>query len=282
MRTIIARNAHQALAESAFQLHHFGATDECGGKVLPIPTSTLITNSSERVAFYAGLNPFNALLTAARNMAEVRTEHVVDAGKALKNRPDARVTMTGEQCDPLGVIYAQVDLDGKIQVMGCSSETNVIHEADDLVYLSMVQAYIARASGREPGVLWHTSMSPSCEVSQLDLLSDVADQAPTPPAQFNDPYSSGTVTDTIPLLSIPAGRWFRELVQFFVSERYDSVDYVDPFIQHVLAPAHRAEQLYLESAPLDAVQRAIGEIAAQDWMQACLQWVNANTKSEIS
>ena len=282
MRTIIARNAHQALAESCFQLHHFGVTDEGGGKVLPIPTSTLITNTNERVAFYSGLNPFDALLGAARNIAEVRTECMVGAGKALKSRPDARVTMTGEQCDPLGVIFAQVDLDGKLQLMGCSSETNVLHEADDLVYLSMVQAYIAHASGREAGVLWHTSMSPSCDVRQLDLLSEVAGHAPQPPAQFEDPYSTGSMTDTIPLLSIPAGRWFRELVQFFVSEAYDSVEYVDPFIQHVLAPAHRARRLHEEGAPLASVQRAIGEIAAQDWMQACLQYVNASTKSEIS
>ena len=282
MRTIIARNAHQALAESCFQLHHFGVTDGDGGKVLPIPTSTLVASPTERVAFYSGLDPFQALLGSARDIAEVRLNCMVGAGKALKDMPDARATMHSGECDSIGAAFAQIDLDGKVQLMACSSQTNVLGEADDLVLLSMIQSYIAHAAGREVGVLWHSSFRPSCDVSQLDLLSEVADHAPTPPAQFEDPYSMGSITDTIPLLSIPAGRWYRELVQFFVSERYDSVDYVDPFIQHVLAPAHRAKRLYDDAAPLATVQRAIGEIAAQDWMQACLQWVNATTQYETS
>tara|TARA_R110002153_G_scaffold116529_1_gene260208 strand:+ start:40 stop:882 length:843 start_codon:yes stop_codon:yes gene_type:complete len=280
MRTIIARNFHQAIAESCYQLEHFGTTSSEGGKVLPIPSTTLVTNPNERVAFYSGLDPFEALLGGAQGIAEGRLEYLEHSGRALKSRSDALITLHGSGCDSINTVFAQVDLDGKVQLMACSSETNVLKQAEDFVFLSMVQSYLAHATGREPGVLWHTSMSPVVDPHQLELLSDVSGHAPEPPAQFEDPYSTGSMTDTIPLLSIPAGRWFRELVQFFGA--FDAVEYIDPFIQHVLAPAHRARRLHEEHAPLASVQRAIGEIAAQDWMQACLQYVNANTKSEIS
>tara|TARA_R110000737_G_scaffold47134_7_gene67095 strand:+ start:10879 stop:11718 length:840 start_codon:yes stop_codon:yes gene_type:complete len=278
MRTIIARNTHQALAESCFQLNSFGADEPDGGKVLPIPSTTLITNSSERVASYGGLDPFQALLDGAQRLSEVRNLKV--AGGELKARPDARITLYGDARENIAAVFAHVDLDGKVQLMACSNESNVLEQSDDLVFLSMLQGYLAHACGRELGVLWHTSMSPTADANQLEILSSLAAHAPQPPNQFDDPYSSGSISDTIPLLSIPAGRWHRELVQFF--EVFDSVEYVDPFIQHVLAPTHRAKRLYDDAAPLATVQRAVGEIAAQDWMQACLAWVNATTKYETS
>tara|TARA_R110002167_G_scaffold143958_2_gene333647 strand:- start:7051 stop:7926 length:876 start_codon:yes stop_codon:yes gene_type:complete len=278
MRTIIARNAHQAMAESCFQLDSFGVTDEDGGKVLPIPTASTIVAPLERVALYPALEPFDALLGGARDLAEKRHDHVGFCAEALKKDPSTRVTLrpTGE-CDSIGVIYIQVDLDGKVMLMACSSITDVVLEYADLVYLSMVLEYVATTCRREPGALWHTSMRPSAREPMLGIVAAIGKHAPQPPNPFVDPYSAGTLTNTIPLLSIPRGRFDRELVQFFSNDTYDSVDYIDPFIQHVLAPAHRAYRLYLEDAAVPVVQRAIGEISAQDWMQACLLWVKTTT-----
>jgi hypothetical protein len=271
MRTIIVRNAHQALAESCFQLDKFGTSNSEGGKTLPIPSTTTILVPLERVALYAQLQPFDALLGSARDLAEGRLEHVATCAKHLKAKPDTRVTLrpTGE-CDNIGAVYVQVDMDGKVAMMACCSHTDVILESADMVYLSMVLEYIATTCKREAGALWITSMSPYFREPMAATVAAIASHAPQPPAQYEDPYSSDVIQNTMPLMSIPAGRWDRELKQFFNDDTYDSVEYIDPFIQHVLAPAHRAYRLFLEDAAIPVVQRAIGEISAQDWMQACL------------
>mgnify|MGYP003631191212 CR=1 FL=1 len=275
MRTIIARNAHQALAESCYQLDTFGVTDADGGKVMPIPTTTTILAPLERVPSYADLDPFALLMNAAEELAEGRFPHVVDGAKALKANPDTRVTLTNEGCDSIGSILVQVDMDGKVMMLASSANTTVMADPADLVYLSMVLELMASVSGREAGCLWSTNMRPHSNPNDA-RVHRIAQFAPQPPAQFEDPYSLGKVTNTIPLLSIPVNRYMRELVQFF-GGAYDTVDYIDPFIQHVLAPAHRANRLYHGDAAVPVVQRAIGEIAAQDWMQACQHWVTSTT-----
>jgi len=271
MRTILARNAHQALAESCFQLDSFGATNSDGGKTLPIPTNTTILMPLERVQLYGVMFPLPALITACSDLADERLRNVSHGAKALEKDSSVQVTLhPSDPCDDIGVAYVRVDMDGKVQMMACCPRTNVIEEASDIVYLSMVMEYVATVCKREVGALWITSMSPQCSSAQLDVVKELAKYAPQPPNQFDDPYSLGVIKNTIPLMSIPSGRWDRELKQFFSNETFDAVDYVDPFIQNVLAPAHRAHKLLVEQAPIAQVQRAIGEIASQDWMQACL------------
>ena len=138
----------------------------------------------------------------------------------------------------------------------------------------MVLEVMSHVSGFRTGAMWVTTACPRYgKIDEPDVL-EIAKHAPMPPKQYDDPYSSERVRATVPLMSIPAGRWMRELRQFF-DGAFDSVEYVDPFIQNVLAPAHRAYGLHLEGAPLPQVQRAIGEIASQDWMVACLLYTTS-------
>jgi len=275
MRVIIARNAHQALTESCYQLEHFGQADDNGGKVLPIPTTSTILNPQERVALYEGLDPFDALLGGAQDMAEHRLRHVSHCAAALKRDPATQVTLRGGDCESLGAVYVQVDMDGKVMLMATRHSSEVTLDPRDMVYLSFVMEYIAITTKRPVGALWITTMRPTCWVDRLPIVQAIAKHAPEPPAQFDDPYSSEAITNTVPFMSIPRGRFDRELIQFFSA--FDTVEYIDPFIQNVLAPAHRAHTLHTSGAPLAQVQRAIGEIAAQDWMQACLLYVNTCT-----
>tara|TARA_R110000796_G_scaffold41179_1_gene101906 strand:+ start:7135 stop:7977 length:843 start_codon:yes stop_codon:yes gene_type:complete len=269
MRTIIARNSHQALAESCYQLTNFGVLNADGGKVLPIPTTSTILRPLERVAFHPHLNQLEALLCAATDIAGDRLEHVIPACRALKSNPEVRVTLRGTECDNIGAVFVNIDHDGKLAMMASVSHADLDLEYADQVYLSMLLEYMAASTKREVGVLWITSMVPHCRASMIETVRSIGADAPIPPAQYNDPYSAGTIRNTIPMVSIPSNRYDRELKQFF-DGAFDSVEYVDPFIQHVLAPAHRVAALVKDGAPTATVQRAIGEIASQDWMQACL------------
>ena len=278
MRNIISRNAHQALAESCYQVHQFGVDNAMGGKTLPIPSSTLLVSPLERVALYPELDQFATLLTAARAMAENRLPHLGHSADALKRDPTVRATLHAGECDQLGVAHVQVDMDGKVQMLASCTDSDVALEYVDMVYLSMALEYIANVCGREPGALWITTLSPQFTSSAADAVASIAKSAPQPPAPYDDPYSSNSIHNTIPLMSIQRGRWDRELRQFF-DGAFDQVDYVDPFIQRVLAPAHRAYNLRLDGAPEAQVQRACGEIASQDWMQACLLTTSTRTTS---
>lgn len=273
MRTIIARNIHQALAESCYQLDSFGVDQPDGGKILPIPTSTTILKPLERVPFYGVLDPFDMLLSSAYRLAYARFPNVVSGAANLKTDPSAMVTLyPANDSDTIASICVHVDADGSLQLMASGSSSDVI-EAADLVYLSMVLEFMSSASRREVGAIWSISMAPRCTGADLGDLRVIASEAPQPPDTFHDPYSLDTAHATIPLVSIPSNRWMREASQFY-GGAYDDVSYVDPFIQNVLAPAYRAYALYREGAPESQVQRAIGEIASQDWMIACLQYVS--------
>lgn len=178
--------------------------------------------------------------------------------------------------------YFQVDLDGKLQMMVTNRSNDLIWGAygANAVHFSFLLEYMATAMGREVGLYYQTSFNTHYYVgNHQKLVEQLADKAPMPPQQYTCPYSEGKVRDTIPLMSIPRGRWDRELDTFMKLDiaTGDPTDrtFVDPFFQHVASPLLRAYQAFKSGSATrfeEALQHA-GQCASQDWMLACQDWL---------
>lgn len=184
--------------------------------------------------------------------------------------------------------YFQVDLDGKVQMMVTNRSNDLIWGAygANAVHFSFLLEYVAAALGREVGLYYQTSFNTHYYTeTHQELVEQLAAKGPMPPAQYTDPYSEGQVHNTIPLMSLPRGRWDREL-QMFMEKRDEGV-YDDPFFAQVAAPLYRAYLAFKTKDP-DRFEQALqhtGQCAAQDWMIACKEWLQrrqAKCKSTIA
>jgi len=184
--------------------------------------------------------------------------------------------------------YFQIDLDGKLQMMVTNRSNDLIWGAygANAVHFSFLQEYIAAGLGREVGLYYQTSFNTHYYTeAHQKLVEQLAAKAPMPPSQYTDPYSEGKVSNTIPLMSLPRGRWDREL-QMFMDQRGEG-EYDDPFFAHVAAPLYRAYLAFKTKDPdrFEQALREVGQCAAQDWMIACKEWLQrrqAKCKSTIS
>ena len=180
--------------------------------------------------------------------------------------------------------YFQVDMDGKLQMMVTNRSNDLIWGAygANAVHFSFLLEYMALSLGREVGVYYQTSFNTHYYTeTHGTLVKQLALKAPQPPQQHSDPYSEGRVAPTVPLMSIPRGRWDRELDTFMrlqFSTDYDPFrkdEFVDPFFQHVALPLYRAYVAFKSKSPtrFEEAQRFVGQCAAQDWMVACSEWL---------
>tara|TARA_R110002153_G_scaffold132597_2_gene281646 strand:- start:15489 stop:16517 length:1029 start_codon:yes stop_codon:yes gene_type:complete len=177
--------------------------------------------------------------------------------------------------------YFQVDMDGKLQMMVTNRSNDLIWGAygANAVHFSMLLEYMALSLKREVGLYYQTSFNTHFYTeTHGDLVATLADKAPQPPAQYTCPYSSGAITTTIPLMSIPRGRWDRELTMF-MSMGFEIANtnkvFVDPFFAHVAIPLYRAYIAFKSKSPTrfaEAYQH-VGQCAAQDWQIACSEWL---------
>jgi len=169
--------------------------------------------------------------------------------------------------------YFQVDLDGKLQMMVTNRSNDLIWGAygANAVHFSFLQEYIASSLKREVGLYYQTSFNTHYYVEPHEVLvGRLAAKAPQPPAQYTCPYSGEQVMNTVPLMSLPKGRWDRELNTFM--KQQDGGTYVDPFFTNVAVPMWRSYVAFKEKRWQDAY-REIGQCAAQDWMLACREWL---------
>jgi len=172
--------------------------------------------------------------------------------------------------------YFQVDMDGKLQMMVTNRSNDLIWGAygANAVHFSFLQEYVAQSLGREMGIYYQVSFNTHYYVdTHSQLVQALADKAPQPPQQYTCPYSSGAVSVTVPLMSLPRGRWDRELDTFM--KLRDKVSYTDPFFQHVAVPLYRAYMAFksTRATRFEEAYREIGQCAAQDWMVACKEWM---------
>ena len=172
--------------------------------------------------------------------------------------------------------YFQIDMDGKLQMMVTNRSNDLIWGAygANAVHFSMLLEYMALSLGREVGSYYQTSFNTHFYTeTHGELVAKLADKAPMPPEQYTCPYSEGRVRNTVPLMSIPRGRWDRELETFLKMQEGSS--YVDPFFQHVAVPLYQAYKAFKSNAPdrFDQALRFVGQCGSQDWMIACSEWL---------
>ncbi len=173
--------------------------------------------------------------------------------------------------------YFQVDLDGKLQMMVTNRSNDLIWGAygANAVHFSFLQEYVASSLKREVGLYYQTSFNTHYYLEpHQELVEKLADKAAMPPAsEERCPYSREQIQNTVPLMSIQPGRWNRELDTFM--KMFDTVEYVDPFFQHVAVPMYQAYIAFKSPSPtrIDDALQYVGGCAAQDWMIACKEWL---------
>lgn len=176
--------------------------------------------------------------------------------------------------------YFQVDVDGKLQMMVTNRSNDLIWGAygANAVHMSFLLEFVALSVGRKVGCYYQTSFNTHYYVeTHGDLVKQLAAKAPQPPQQHTDPYSDGRVSNDVPLMSIPRGRWQRELDTFMRLRIGGEIDgtFVDPFFSTVALPLLRAYDAFKSKSATrfaDAY-RHLGQCAASDWALACAEWL---------
>jgi hypothetical protein len=173
--------------------------------------------------------------------------------------------------------YFQVDMDGKLQMMVTNRSNDLIWGAygANAVHFSFLQEYIALGLGREVGMYYQTSVNTHFYTGpHQKLVETLAEYAPQPPETYKCPYSSGAVANTMPLMSIPRGRWDRELDLFF--QLREKGTYVDPFFATVAVPLYEAYLAFKTTSPtrFQEAGQFVSKCAAQDWKVACQEWLS--------
>ncbi len=207
--------------------------------------------------------------------------------RGLKANPDCRRQVLqmwdandlGSTCKDVACntqAYFQISADNKLDMMVTNRSNDLIWGAygANAVHFSFLQEYMALAIGVEVGLYYQTSFNTHYYVdAHQDLVEKLAAKAPNPPEQYKDPYSDETILDNVPLMSIPHGRWDRELKMFM--EKKGDGNYDDPFFETVAKPMARAYAAFKEKGPM-RFRNAHNELAAceaTDWYVACVQWL---------
>lgn len=276
MRTIIARNAHQSLPETAYQMQKFSEKGR-----LPIPLSTVCIKPNERVIFHPELdaNPFLMFFTGLLSLTwdigdsirdlftyeENLSGYYIDGVDLSTAVNDIPATLDCMESVNYHFFHIGIDVDGKLEMLVSSAERN-ISSMQDVTVFSFVQEYLASSVGREVGLMYHTALKPL----YLGGLGELASKAPEPPEPYTDPYSEGKVTNTIPLMSTPKEQWDEELEMFAKGDQV--LMYKDPFFSKVAVPLLDAYRKFKGGDAPGALQ-STSECAAQDWMMACREWL---------
>lgn len=138
----------------------------------------------------------------------------------------------------------------------------------NVVHLSVIQEYMARMIGVEPGA--YTQIT-NCLHAYTD--NPVWQRVKDTPLKFHDAYTVGTVRQ-FPLVT-KIHDWDNDLKRWMDCPWADN-QYVDPFFNLVAKPmaiAHHAHRSNKDGL------RYVGRIEASDWRVACTQWLERREPS---
>lgn len=209
--------------------------------------------------------------------------------RALKKNPaDRRQVLTmWSSCADLGSdskdvpcntqAYFQRGPAGELNLMVCNRSNDLIWGAygANAVHFSVLLEYMARLIGCEVGGYWQVSMNTHVYEQHHDLMTKMSDKAPMPPTHPRCPYSRDEV-EPLPLMSIQAGRWGRELDLWF--KRGVEGHYDDPTFAQVATPMQIA-WLSHRRRDYSTARVVVAEIAASDWRRACSEWLQRREAS---
>jgi thymidylate synthase len=139
----------------------------------------------------------------------------------------------------------------------------------NVVHLSVIQEYMARMIGVEPGM--YTQIT-NCLHAYTD--NNVWQRVKDLPLNVLDPYTVGTVKP-FPLVT-KIHDWDNDLRRWMECPWADN-QYVDPFFNQVAKPMAVAHRAHKESK--DGL-KYVGKIEAVDWRIACTEWLGRREANE--
>jgi len=240
MKTLLVRNVDAAEAALAQTLHGHGHGEFC---TLPIPACVAMTSPAECASF-RHKQPSRLLVEVATTIVAAIPREAL----AQYREGEGVVMLNGH------TVASRIDVDGLLQTTTFSRSWNIAEH--DLTIFAMVHEYLAAEINVAPGLLF-------CTFVTTWTGEEIADEDLADPAQ--DRYSRGQVSAKVPMVSIPVGRWRRELETLI--QQKGQGEYQDPWLAGVLAPAFRLQDVEDPDA-----RRAIAtDIVAQDWRQAIME-----------
>lgn len=240
MRTILVRNVDAAECALAQNLTAAGLGDQ---RSMPIPLSVVMTTPRECATFHAP-EPAKVLVAAANLIVTCVTR------ESLNQLREGR----GRWAIGPHQLFARQDMfDGTLHVMVATQTWDVAQH--DVACFALLHQYLSAEAKCEPGLLTVVIQ----EAWSSEDLSDITDD----PA--NDRYARDVAHATIPMISLPVGRWRREL-ELLIQKKGEG-EFEDPWLSGVLAPAFRLQEL--EDGPERS--QLMSNIIAQDWRSAILE-----------
>lgn len=244
MNAFILRNFHQFESALAQRISEFGVGEM---RDLQVPVSATITSAAEVVSFHAA-RPSEDLAIAAsliRSLEYVQIEAALKEGRIAETRVANTHTLR-----------FRVNADMALQCHVESREWDLAQFG--MAAFGLIHEYVAAMVGRPQSVFSHS----------IFLAYSTEDVGPMLGQVPEDPYSKNEATRTIPLVSLPIGRWRRELDVCLTNN--GEGEFADPWISGVLAPVLRLRAKW-DELTIEERQRAAGQITAQDWRRAILE-----------
>lgn len=239
MRTLLVRNVDGAERALAQTLQHdgMGAT-----RTLPIPVCLAMTTPFENVS---RRHPKPSALLV--NSVQAIFDHVPGTTLPQLREGTGRWTVGTHQ------LMVTKDIEGKLQAMTCSPSWDLA--SWDLTTFAVLQEYLAAEAHCPPGLLFAT-------IFTAYSSEDPAEHALDP---SNDCYTSGDMKAPISMISLPVGRWRREVETCIAKKgegRYD-----DPWIQGTLAQCYRVNA----EEDVDRKREIATAIVSPDWRRAIME-----------
>lgn len=296
MFTIAAQNIHQAtpaiIAAVRDEAVRIGQ-----GFILPVPLTTILFKPWQRVSLWKqlGLNPFELFFEGLSAIAPQRMTSLegfdTPYGGFLS---DSLQSIVARLKDPRGVATLPAPLDGSIRhghfvrnVEGALDLFVASVDADlvldvlgrDPVRFSFVQELVASAVGCPVGVLY--LVATQLRISEGDEgLFLLPDEEVQPDPWLTDEGTEIPEEYRMPMLSLPLGRWTRELSSL-LARGPDGPDGTDPWLEGLARPLTRSWRAFEAPAHdrVGSAQQALVGLAGADWAQAAWEWLDRQGKA---
>lgn len=296
MFTIAAQNIHQATPAIIAAVRDEAVRIE-EGFILPVPLAMILFKPWQRVSLWGqlGLNPFELFfdgLAAVTPQGLTRLEGFdVPYGGFLAGSISAIVT---ELKKPHGVAllpmavggllrhgYFMRNVEGALDLSVMSVDADLVRDmlGRDPVRFSFVQEFVASAVGCPVGMLYITATQ--IRISKEDeRLFSLPDEEVEPDPWLTDDGKELSEEYRMPMLSLPLGRWTRELSSL-LARGAGGIEGTDPWLEGLARPLMRswgAFQTPSHDRVASAQQGLVG-LAGADWAQAAWEWLDRSKAS---
>jgi len=215
-----------------------------------------------------GLDQLEAIVEALQTNPDCRRQvlGMWDAGSDLGNRSkDVPCNTTA---------FLQIGVSGALDLMVCNRSNDLIWGAygANAVHFSALLEYVAARLEVPIGRYYQTSMNTHVYERHFDLVEELAQQAPMPPAEMPwSPYRMGV--QPTPLMDPDMGAWHHDLAAFMSRDHFN----FETPVFRMLDIVREAYLIFKDKTNPGRHIDALDEIHRlpdnSDWRQACEAWL---------